>query len=62
MLLGQNLSFITPGQASAVGGVIDAGIQYHPVGNVSLFISSEGTAMSDRSYSGAASGGARVSF
>jgi hypothetical protein len=62
VLLGQNLSFITPGRASAVGGVIDAGIQYHPVGNVSLFISSEGTAMSDRSYSGAASGGARVSF
>jgi hypothetical protein len=46
VLLGQNLSFITPGQASAVGGVIDAGIQYHPVGNVSLFISGEGTAMS----------------
>jgi uncharacterized protein with beta-barrel porin domain len=60
--LGQNLSFITPGQASAVGGVIDAGIQYHPVGNVSLFISGEGTAMSDRSYSGAGTGGMRVSF
>jgi Autotransporter beta-domain len=62
VLLGQNLSFITPGQASAVGGVVDAGIQYHPVGNVSLFVSGEATAMSDRSYSGAATGGMRVSF
>jgi len=31
-------------------------------GDVSLFVSAEGTAMSDRSYSGAATGGARVSF
>ena len=62
VLLGQNLSFVTPGQASAVGGVLDASIQYRPAGNVSLFISAEGTAMSDRSYSGAATGGARVSF
>jgi hypothetical protein len=62
VLLGQNLSFVTPGQASAVGGVVDAGIQYHPVGSISLFICAEGTAMSDRSYSGAATGGARVSF
>jgi hypothetical protein len=62
VLLGQNLSFVTPGQASAVGGVLDASIQYRPAGNVSLFISAEGTVMSDRSYSGAATGGARVSF
>jgi hypothetical protein len=62
VLLGQNLSFITPGRASAVGGVADAGIQYHPIGNVSVFISAEGTVMSDRSYSGAGTGGVRVSF
>jgi outer membrane autotransporter protein len=62
VLLGQNLSFVTPGQASAVGGVLDASIQYHPTPNMSLFVSAEGTAMSDRSYSGAATGGARVSF
>jgi outer membrane autotransporter protein len=62
VLLGQNLSFVTPGQANAVGGDLGAGIQYHPMSNVSLFVSAEGTAMSDRSYSGAATGGARVSF
>jgi outer membrane autotransporter protein len=62
VLLGQNLSFVTPGQASAIAGVVDAGIQYRPAGNVSLVISAEGTAMSDRSYSGAATGGARVAF
>jgi uncharacterized protein with beta-barrel porin domain len=62
VLLGQNLSFVTPGQASAFGGVLGAGIQYHPTPAVSLFVAAEGTAMSDRSYSGAATGGARVSF
>jgi outer membrane autotransporter protein len=62
VLLGKHLSFVTPGQASAVGGVLDAGIQYHPTPTVSLFISAEGTAMSDRSHSGAGTGGMRVSF
>jgi hypothetical protein len=38
------------------------GIQYHPMSNVSLFVAGEGTAMSDRSYSLAGTGGARVSF
>jgi hypothetical protein len=46
-LLGQNLSFVTPGQASAIGGVLGASIQYNPMSNVSLFISAEGTAMSE---------------
>lgn len=39
VLLGQNLSFVTPGQANAVGVGVNVGIQYHPAGNVSLFIS-----------------------
>ena len=43
-------------------GVVDAGIQYHPTPTVGLFISNAGTAMSDRSHSGANTGGMRVSF
>jgi hypothetical protein len=62
VLLGQNLSFVTPGQASAVGGVVGLGLQYRPLPNVSLFVAGEATAMSDKSDSFAATGGARVSF
>jgi hypothetical protein len=62
VLLGQNLSFVTPGQASAFGGVLGASLQYRPLPNVSLFLAGEATAMSDKSDSFAASGGARVSF
>jgi len=62
VLLGQNLSFVTPGQPSAMGGVLGAGIQYRSKADVSLFVFAEGTAMSNRSYSGTATGGVRVSF
>jgi hypothetical protein len=54
VLLLQNLSFTTPGQASAVGGVLGA--------SVKLFVTGEGVAMSDKSDSFAATGGAKVSF
>ena len=60
VLLGQNLSFGRPGKRMP-WAILGAGIQYRPTANVSLFVSAEGTAMSDRSYSGAATGGARVS-
>lgn len=62
VLLGQNLSFVTPGQANAFGGVLGMRMEYRARSNVALFVAGEGTAMSDRSDSFAASGGARVSF
>jgi hypothetical protein len=57
VLLSQSLSFTTPGQKSAVGGVIGLGVQYRPLPNVKLFVAGEGIAMSDRSDSWAATGG-----
>jgi outer membrane autotransporter protein len=62
VLLTQNLSFATPGQNNAVGGVFGLGLQYQPLPNVKLFVAGEGTAMSDKSDSFAASGGAQLSF
>jgi hypothetical protein len=62
VLLGQNLSFVTPGQASAFGGVFGMHMEYRAMPNVSLFVAGEATAMSDKSDSFAATGGARVSF
>jgi hypothetical protein len=50
-----------PGQASAVGGVLGAGLQYQALPNVKLFVTGEGVAMSDKS-SFAATGGAEFSF
>jgi hypothetical protein len=51
-----------PGQASAVGGVLGAGLQYQALPNVKLFVTGEGVAMSDESDSFAATGGAEFSF
>jgi outer membrane autotransporter protein len=62
VLLAQNLSFVTPGQASAVGGVLGLRMEYRARSNVALFAAGEGTVMSDRSDSWAATGGARVLF
>jgi uncharacterized protein with beta-barrel porin domain len=62
VLLGQNLSFVTPGQASAFGGVFGMRMEYRVMPNASLFVAGEATAMSDKSDSFAATGGARVSF
>jgi opacity protein-like surface antigen len=62
VLLAQSLSFTTPGQRNAVGGVLGAGLEYWPSPNVSVFLAGEGTAMSDKSASFAGKGGARVSF
>ncbi|HXW27116.1 MAG TPA: hypothetical protein VEK73_20395, partial [Xanthobacteraceae bacterium] len=62
VLLGQNLAFVTPGAASAVGLVVGGGVQYRPMPNVTLYVSGEGTVMSDNSVTGALTGGARVAF
>ena len=61
ILIGQGLTFATPGGNTA-GGVFGVAFDYRMSGNASLFGGIEATALADSSRTAAARGGLRVAF
>jgi uncharacterized protein with beta-barrel porin domain len=61
ILIGQGLTFATPG-GNTTGGVFGSTFDYHTSRNVSLFGGVEATAFADSSHSIAGRGGLRVDF
>ena len=62
VLLAQNIAFTTPGSREAYGGVVNVGFDWRPKSNISIYASTEATAMNDKSFSAAGKGGVRVGF
>ena len=62
VLLGQNLAFVAPGRSAVAGVYAGLGFDFRHHDAVSFFGQVEGTALTDRSITGAAKGGMRVAF
>jgi outer membrane autotransporter protein len=62
VLIGQDLSFTTPGKASSAGVVAGAGFDFLATERMSLFGAVEATLMSDRSRTAAAKAGLMFAF
>jgi hypothetical protein len=62
VLIGQGLTFATPGHASAAGGAFGASFDYAVAPNMVVFGAAEGQFMSDQSQTVSARGGFKVVF
>jgi outer membrane autotransporter protein len=61
-LIGVPLSFAVPGQNDVVGGYVGTGLDLHISASTTVFSSADFTIYSDKSRTGTARGGVRVSF